>query len=209
MSRVVGCKDGCTTSDSPITTSFCMDHCASASFGLWSWSMKFPAILCYRWGGSMKFMFWYRMGVLIFCATSSEIFAIWLWIYICHVSDAQRTNVLIVESLYLMIFSAIDPPARSECAPIMMGSITFSCILRVFAAILTTLTTSLLVNYIHALLCQTPQSRFSYVPLFIRMWYTLHTRTTTAPLLTVDLWCKVFLILLFFWFKYFSVGESC
>ena len=36
--------------------------------------------------GSMKVILWYRMGVLIFVAT------------LCHVSDTQRPNFLIVDS---------------------------------------------------------------------------------------------------------------
>ena len=132
------------------------------------------------------------MGVLIFCAMPSDTFAILLWIYICHVSDVQRRNVLIVESLYTIIFSFIDPPDQSECAPIMLGQIPLSHSLRFFVAFLNTLTMSPLVSSIHALLRQTLQSILSSIALLLRMCYTLRARAATAPLLPVDLWCKVF-----------------
>ena len=61
------------------------------------------------------------MGVIIFFATTSNSFKIWLWIYICHLSDIQRPNFLIVESLYPMVFSAVPPLDWSECALIMLG----------------------------------------------------------------------------------------
>ena len=138
------------------------------------------------------------MGVLIFCATPSDSFAIWVWIYIFHLFDVQRPNFLIVESLYTIIVSYINPPAWSECAPIMMGSITLSCSLRSFAAVLTALTMYPLVTSAHASLRQTPHSRFSSVPLLLRMRCTLRYRAATSPLLTVDSWCKVFLVIPFF-----------
>ena len=148
------------------------------------------------------------MGVLIFFATPYDSFAIWLWIYICHVFDVQQPNFLIVESLYPMIFNAVSPPAWSECDPIMLGSILLSCILRVLAAVLNALTMSLLVASFHSLLCQTSHSRLYSVPLLMIMWCTLRDRSSMAPFLPVDLWCKVFPILMFFWFELFSVAES-
>ena len=79
----------------------------------------------------------------------------------------------------------------------MSGSIPLSCSLRDFAAVLTALTISPIMTYVHASLRQTSQRRFSYVPLLLMMWYTLHARAATAPLLPVDYWCKVFPIFLF------------
>ena len=73
------------------------------------------------------------VGVLIFYATPSNSFAIKMRIYICHVSDIQKPHVLILESLYPIILSAITPPAQSECASTMSGSIPLSFRLRVFA----------------------------------------------------------------------------
>ena len=43
------------------------------------------------------------MGVIILCATPFNSFSIWLWIYIFHGPDVQRTNSLKVESFYNMI----------------------------------------------------------------------------------------------------------
>ena len=111
--------------------------------------------------------------MIIFCAKPSDSFEIWMWIYICHVSDVQRPNFLIVESLCPIIFSAIDPPAWSEFAPIISGSILLSCSLRVFTVVLTALTMSTLVTFVQYLLLQTSHIRFSSVPLLIRMWYTV------------------------------------
>ena len=144
------------------------------------------------------------MGALIFCATPSNSFSIWLWINICHVSDVHWPDFLIVEYLYPVIFSAISPPSRSECALVMLGSITPYCSLRVFEAVLTALTIYLLVTYVHDLLHYTSQIRFSSVPLFLSMRCTLHARASAYPLLIVDLWCKVSPILPFLWF-YFLV----
>ena len=125
------------------------------------------------------------MGVLIFCATPINSFEIWLCIYICHISDVQRPNSLVVEYLYPIIFSAIAPPDWSEYAPIMSGSITLSCILRVIKAVLTALKSCLLVTSVHASLHHTSQSRFSFVSLLIGMWRTLRAVASKAPLLTV------------------------
>ena len=107
-----------------------------------------------------------------------------------------------------MIFSAITPPASSERAPIMSGSITLSCTLRIFAAVVTALKISLLVTSVYIFLWQTSQSRLSSVPLFIRMWCDPSARDAKAPLLPVDSWYKVCPILPFFWFGMFSVSES-
>ena len=137
------------------------------------------------------------MGVLIFCATPSDNFTIWMWIYICRVLDVQSPNVLIVESLYPMIFSAIAPPDRSECAPIMLVSIPISCSLRIFAEVISAQTMSLIVTYVHTLLIQTSHIILSSVPLFLSMWYTLCDRSAEAPFLPVDSWCKVLPILPF------------
>ena len=61
------------------------------------------------------------MGVLIFCATPSDIFEIWLWIYICHVSDVHQPFFLNSGILISYDFISIAPHVRSECAPIMFG----------------------------------------------------------------------------------------
>ena len=90
------------------------------------------------------------MGVLIFCETPSNSFAIWLWIYICHVSEIHQPSFLIVESLYPMILSATTPPTQSECAPIVSGSIPLYCSLRVFASVINTWTMSTLVDSVHS-----------------------------------------------------------
>ena len=148
------------------------------------------------------------MGVLIFYVTHYNSFAIWLWIYICYVSDVHRPNFLIVESLYPMIFSTINPPDESECAPIMSGSIILYYIWWVFEAVLLALTRSLIVASAHDSLIQTSYSRLSSIPLFIRMWCILHARATTDPLLPVDSWCKVCPSLMFLLFQIFSVAES-
>ena len=126
------------------------------------------------------------MGVLIFCVKPSGSFEMWLWICICHVSDVQQPNFLILESLYAMVFSAIYPPALSECAPIMFGSITLSCILRFFELVITALKISLLVTAVHASLRQTPQSKFSSITLLLSMWCTLLAMDSKDPLLLVD-----------------------
>ena len=133
----------------------------------------------------------YGMGVLIFCATPSDSFAISLWIYIYHVSDVQRPDFMIVESLYPVILISIAPPDWSECTPIMSGSTLLSCSLRGFVTVITALKMSSLVTSAHASLSQMSQSRFYYVPLLLKMWYTLHARVATSPFLPVDLWCKV------------------
>ena len=95
-------------------------------------------------------------------------------------------------------FSAINPPARNECTPIMQGSIILSCILRVFVVVLTNMTMSPLVTSVHNSLQETSQSRLSSVTLLLRMWYTLNARAAMAPFLTIDSWCKVCPILPFF-----------
>ena len=159
--------------------------------------MKFISIHCYRWGGSMKAMFWYRMVVLIFFAKPSDSFEIWLWIYICHVSDVYWPNSLKVESWYPIIFSTIAPPSWSECAHIMLGSTPLSFSLRVFAAVLAYLTLSPLATSFHASLRQMLQRRLSSITLLLRMSYTLLYRATTAPFLPFDSWCKVCPILPF------------
>ena len=86
-----------------------------------------------------------------------------MWVYICHVSDVHRPNVLIVKSLYTIIFSAITPPAWSECVPVMSGSIHLSCSLSFFDVVLTALKFSPLVTSVHDSLRQTSQRRLSSV----------------------------------------------
>ena len=100
----------------------------------------------------MNAMLWNAKWVLIFWATPSYSFEIWLWMYICHVSDVHLPNFLIVESLYPMILSAMAPPARRECAPIKSGSIPLSCRLSDFVAVRTALTISWLSTECHLLL---------------------------------------------------------
>ena len=97
-----------------------------------------------------------------------------------------------------MIVSDIIPPDWSEFSPIVLGSIPLYCSLRSFAAVLTALKMSPLVTSAHASLRQTPHSRFSSVHLLLRMRCTLRYRAATSPLLTVDSWCKVFLVIPFF-----------
>ena len=113
------------------------------------------------------------MGVLIFSATPSDSFGIWLWLCIFHVSDILWTSFMIVELLYPIILSAIVTTTRSECTPTMSGLIPLSCTLRIFAAVLTALTMSPLVTSVHALLCQTSKIRLSSVPLLFSMWCAL------------------------------------
>ena len=136
--------------------------------------------------------------MIIFCVTLSDSFIIWMWIYICYVFNVHWPNFLILESLCTLVYSAIAPHDRSECAPIMSGSITFSCRLRVFAAVLTALTMSPIILSVHDSLHQTSHSIVYYVPLLIRMWCTLHAKAATAPLRPIDLWYKFFPILPFF-----------
>ena len=60
----------------------------------------------------------------------------------------------------------------------------------------------------HTFLYQTSQSILSYVPLLIRMWYTLCDRSATYPFLPVVSWCKDCPILPFFLFEIVCVVES-
>ena len=107
-----------------------------------------------------------------------------------------------------MIFRAMAPPARRECAPMRSGSMPLSSSLSDLAADLTAATISLLWISDHTSLWKTSQRRFSSEPLLTRMWWTLRARDATAPPLPVPSWWSVWPMRPFFWLDIFSVAAS-
>ena len=107
-----------------------------------------------------------------------------------------------------MILSAIAPPARNECAPIISGSIPFYWSFKALDAVFTARTIYPLVTAVHEPWRHTSQRKLFSVPSLLRMCYTLHDRGVTAPLIHVDYWCNVCPMLPFFWFEIFNVAES-
>jgi len=84
--------------------------------------------------------------------------------YICHVSDVHQPNFLIVESLYPMILSAMVPPVRRKCAPIISGAMPLSCRLSDFATVHVAATISEPSMECHMVLMHTSQMRCSPLP---------------------------------------------
>ncbi len=148
------------------------------------------------------------MWVLIFAATPSESFPIWLWMYICQVLEVQRPNFWMSESLYPMSLSAMAPPARREWAPTMSGSYPFSWRLSALTDSLMACTMLLPVTLVHFLFKYTSQITFDSSPPFDKMWCTRRARPATAPRVPVDCWCRVWPMRPFFWFDIFIVAES-
>ena len=124
--------------------------------------------------------------MIIFCATRSYNFEIWLWIYICQVSNSQWPNLLIVEYLYPMIFSDIAPPDRSKCAIILSGSIPLPWSFRDLYDVLNARTISPFVTAVHETFRHTSHSILSSVPQLLRIWCTLRDMDVTPPLVPVD-----------------------
>ncbi len=152
------------------------------------------------------------MWVLIFAATPSESFPIWLCMYICQVLEVQRPNFWMSELLvYPINLSAMAPPAQREWAPTMSVSYPFSCRLSDLtnSQMAWTILLPAVTPLIHFLLKYTLHMTLDSLPPFARMWCTRRARPATAPRrVPVDCWCRVWPMQPFFWFDIFIVAKS-
>ena len=136
----------------------------------------------------MNAMFLKASGVLIAAATPSWNLSIWVWMYICHVSDVHLPSLRMVESLKSISFKAIAPPARSEWEPTRSGSNPLMCRPIFCTERRVAVTMDVLVIEHHLSLLNTSQIRLSSEPPCARTCATLLASAATAPSGPVDSW---------------------